>query len=64
MRSAKREAAESRVETALSASLSSDSKAERDSGAEREGGGPDGTQPEVEGWDVCGGTVKPVGGGR
>ena len=62
MRSAKREDAESRTEMSLSASLASDSEDVLESGAEREGGGPDETQPDVDGWD--GGTSNPGGGGQ
>ena len=49
MRSAKREEAGSLRETVLSASLASDSEDDRESRRERAGGGPGGTQPEVEG---------------
>ena len=62
MRAAKWEVAEPREEKSHPAALSSDSEAERESGAESEGGGPDVTQPEGEGWD--GGTAKPSGRGR
>ena len=50
MRSAKREDAESLKEASLSASLASDSEDVREPRAERVGGGPEGTQPEVDGW--------------
>ena len=48
MRSAKRDVAESLTEASLSASLASDD--EQESRAERRGGGPEGIQPEVDGW--------------
>ena len=54
MRSAKREDAESCDEISTTASLSSGSEDERESGEEREGGGPDGTQAEVEGYNERG----------